>query len=154
MTFYTIDYIKSQDNMTNIIHWTVLGILVFAGLVLAFMYFKHQHKGRYRDLAILVLLVGLFTIGLQLQNMNGIKQVDAKKSQLVDILNDVAKKENVPVDQIAVDGKTSQSQMLIKAGKKDQYLDLTFNPDMTSYTVAPTEIAVPKDQITVKTGDK
>ncbi|WP_143696250.1 DUF3290 family protein, partial [Weissella viridescens] len=89
------------------------------GIVLAFMYFKHQHKGRYRDLAILVLLVGLFTIGLQLQNMNGIKQVDAKKSQLVDILNDVAKKENVPVDQIAVDGKTSQSQMLIKAGKKD-----------------------------------
>ncbi len=32
MTFYTIDYIKSQDNMTNIIHWTVLGILVFAGI--------------------------------------------------------------------------------------------------------------------------
>lgn len=152
MTFYTIEFLKNQNDSMVVIYWSMFWILLvtFAGLEL--MYVKNRKRGRYRDFAILVLLVAFFVIGLRIEALDGLKQVTNNKSQLVTVLEQVADSEGVSKDKVAIDNQTVSSNMIVKVDK--EYFELQFNNDMNSYTLAPATVTVPDKQIEVKTGDK
>ncbi|MBM7617191.1 membrane-associated HD superfamily phosphohydrolase [Weissella uvarum] len=148
MTFYTIEFLKTQSNMNNIIKWAVLGFFVIVGIFFAVKYFKKRREGRYRDVAVLVLLASVFTIGLLLQDADGLKQ--SNKSQLTSVMEQVAKKEGVPEKDVAINSTTLNSDMVAKA--KDKYYQVLFNSDMNSFTLNPINPVAPKSQIQVKDG--
>ena len=63
MPFYTYAYIVQQTHMNNLFQFILIMIVLVAWIGISVKYMHNRMKSKYRDLSIILFLVGVFLCG-------------------------------------------------------------------------------------------
>lgn len=138
MTFYTLDYLKAQRQVDQVVLYG-LGVIVLLGLTLTLItYAKNRLKTKYRDLSIIMFLVILYLLGLNYNSFEQHKSQTLSSSQIQPFLRSVAKEEHVAQTKVAVNSKTLADGIIVKVEHK--YYRVTLSPDRSSYNLERTHL--------------
>lgn len=91
MTFYTLDYLKAQHQVDQVVLYG-FGVVVLLILTLTLLaYAKNRLKTKYRDLSIIMVLIMLYLFGLNYNSFEQHKSQTLSSSQIQPFLRSVAK---------------------------------------------------------------
>ncbi|MDT2771075.1 DUF3290 domain-containing protein [Enterococcus pseudoavium] len=146
MTFYGIEYLKSQSGLNNYFkYFLIFGILIL--LVIAFsLYLRHRLETKYRDLSLISLLLLLFILGVQYSDYSQNQSRTSQSSQMVAVVERLAQEYNVPTNDILVNSTQLTDGTIVKL--KDNYYRVTLNADGASFILQHTHL-VNSDTTTV-----
>lgn len=132
MTFYSVDYLSKQNNLTNTVG-TLLVVITFillaAGLVARS---RHRFNTRYRDLTIIAFLFFLFFAGVQWTNLQSTNAKNTQQSAMANFAKNYVKEQNAKKGQVAFNSTSLVDGMIAKEGSR--YYQINLSKDGQSYT--------------------
>ncbi|USS93091.1 DUF3290 family protein [Fructilactobacillus ixorae] len=138
MNLYSYQYLIHNFSIVNYLY---LGLIIFVAafiLITGYIYYRNQNDFRFRNLFILVSLVGALVIALQAGRINEQRSSDSQTGQTVQILKSIAKQKHVPINQVYSSSNALSDGMTIKVGK--HFYVLNFNNDKTNYSMKETRL--------------
>lgn len=135
MTFYTIDYIKNNQNSYRTILYVLMLIAAGAMIIFTFLYLKDRFATRYRDLGIIALLFLLLFAGSQYEKYTQINSQKSQTTQIIPFIKSVARDNNVSENDVLVNSTTLQNGMIVRIDSKNIDYQLNLNADNNTYTL-------------------
>jgi hypothetical protein len=147
MTFYSYNYLVTQNSTPNFIAIVVTIVLAIALVFTGFRYIKNRADNKYRDLFIIFILGALLFVGINYNNYEKQLDVNTKTNQTLTLMRSVAKAKDVSVKKLYSNSSTPTEGMLIKDGKK--YYRVSFDNNQSSYTLTNANI-INTDNVTLQ----
>ena len=132
MTFYSLDYLVHQNNITYQVYITLLVITFIAmgtGLIASF---RHRFNMRYRDLTIIAFLAFLFFAGLTYNNLQNTQTQNSQQNEMAAFAKGYAKDQKAKKSELSFNSTTLQDGMIAKEGNK--FYQITLSKDQKSYS--------------------
>ena len=119
--------------------------ILLALLVLGVQVLRNGFTNRYRDLLVILSLVVVFFLGLEYQEYNRMKTYSEDSSRMAQFLHSFSADRSVPSEQLAVNSLKIRNGMILKVS--DDYYEVQFNPEFTTYTITRVYKMSPTDRI-------
>ncbi|MBS9335588.1 DUF3290 domain-containing protein [Fructobacillus sp. M1-13] len=132
MTFYSLDYLIHQNNLTNKVYLTLLVVALVAVSVGLTASFRHRFNMRYRDLTIIAFLTFLFFGGLTFTNLQNTQAQNLQQNEMATFAKAYASDQKVKKSTLAFNSTTMQDGMIAKEGKS--FYQITLSKDQKSYS--------------------
>lgn len=138
MTFYDISYLESQGGFNDIVKYTVFAILVIALIVLAILYARHRMQTKYRQLGIIVFLFIVLAFTGEYTNYQKSESENTQNQQMIGFIQKVAKDEKVSTDDVRVNSKYFNDNIIVKIQNK--YYQVLLNSDRSAFQLVETHL--------------
>ncbi|USS86162.1 DUF3290 family protein [Fructilactobacillus cliffordii] len=138
MNLYSYQYLINNFSAVNYFY---IGLIVFVAAIMVitgYFYYRNQNDFRFRNLFILVSLVGALVIVLQVSRFNNQRSSDSQTGQTVQVLKTLAKQKHVPINQVYSSSNVLSDGMTIKLGK--HFYLVHMNNDKTNYSIQETKL--------------
>lgn len=132
MTFYSLDYLLSQNNLTNKVFFILLIVAFVAVSIGLIASFRHRFNMRYRDLTIIAFLSFIFLAGLTYTNLQNTQTQSLQQNEMATFAKAYAKDQKVKRSDLSFNSTTMQDGMIAKEGNK--YYQITLSKDQQSYS--------------------
>lgn len=132
MTFYSVDYLTKQNNLTNTVVILLVAltfVLLAVGLIATF---RHRFNTRYRDLTIIAFLFFVFFAGVQFTDLQNTNIRNSQQSQMTAFVKNYVKAQHVKTDDVYFNSTSLADGMIAKEGKN--YYQIGLSKDGQSYT--------------------
>ncbi|WP_390410592.1 DUF3290 domain-containing protein [Lacticaseibacillus jixiensis] len=133
MNFYSLRYVEHQANLTNYFKYGVMAIALLVMLLGLSLYWQHRMQTKYRDLALIMLLVLVFVGGVQYSDYQQANNQRNQTSQMAGFLSSVAADQGV--DKHQVYANTTQLGDGIVLSIHGRYYRVDLNADASSYVL-------------------
>lgn len=133
MQFYTYAYIVQQTQMHNLFQFILIMVVLVAWIVMSVKYMHNRMKSKYRDLSIILFLVGLFLCGANWDEYTKYRQNEENISRMTLFLSHFS--DNIAIDEhdLAVNSLRLQNGMIVKRG--NDYFRIDFDTNFTAYRI-------------------
>ncbi|CAM3218405.1 DUF3290 family protein [Lactococcus laudensis] len=133
MDFFGIEFLKEHSGLIDYIWY----ILIFGLLIILLFVFglalKHRMKTKYRELSLIVLLLLMFSLGIQYSNYKMYQSRQSQSSQMVLFMQSLAQSKETSINNIYVNSTQYSDGIIVLID--DKYYKVTINPDQKSYTL-------------------
>ena len=145
MDFYTLAYVESQAVIGQTWGFIIIVAVLLALLILGVQVLRNGFTSRYRDLMIILSLIVVFFLGLEYQEYNRMKTYSEDSSRMAQFLHSFSAARSVPSEQLAVNSLKIRNGMILKVS--DDYYEVQFNPEFSTYTITRVYKVSPIDRI-------
>ena len=138
MEFYTYAYVVQRGEFTSLLQYIMTSILLVALLVVGVKIMYNRFDTKFRDLGIIIVLGLVFLLGLQVNDYT--RDVDSaeESSYMVQFLNNLSERADVPKDKIRVNTLRVQDRMIVSI--EEAYFEVTFTMNKDGYSLRPVEM--------------
>ena len=134
MEFYTYAYVVQRGEFTSLLQYIMTSILLVALLVVGVKVMYNRFDTKFRDLGIIIVLGLVFLLGLQVNDYNSAEE----SSYMVQFLNNLSERADVPKDKIRVNTLRVQDRMIVNI--EEAYFEVTFTMNKDGYSLRPVEM--------------
>lgn len=100
MNFYSYRYLIQQNNQQNLFYIVSAGVVALIVIVMGWLWWRHRTEMKYRDLFVIMMLLLLLIIGSQVNEWQSVKNDFNQKSQIIQIMQRIAKVKHVKKNQV------------------------------------------------------
>lgn len=100
MNFYSYKYLIQQNNQQNLFYIVSAGVVALIVIVMGWLWWRHRTEMKYRDLFVIMMLLLLLIIGSQVNEWQSVKNDFNQKSQIIQIMQRIAKIKHVKKNQV------------------------------------------------------
>lgn len=100
MNFYSYKYLIQQNNQQNLFYIISAGVVALIVIVMGWLWWRHRTEMKYRDLFVIMMLLLLLIIGSQVNEWQSVKNDFNQKSQIIQIMQRIAKVKHVKKNQV------------------------------------------------------
>ncbi|KRL42375.1 MAG: DUF3290 family protein [Liquorilactobacillus nagelii] len=100
MNFYSYKYLIQQNNQQNLFYIVSAGVVALIVIVMGWLWWRHRTEMKYRDLFVIMMLLLLLIIGSQVNEWQSVKNDFNQKSQIIQIMQRIAKVKHVKKNQV------------------------------------------------------
>lgn len=134
MNFYSYDYLVHQNNQQNIFYLISIATVAIIAIIMGVLWWRQRTELKYRDLFVIMMLLLFLVIGSQVNEWQNVRNEYSQKSQVIRIVQSVAKEKHVKRDQVWASTTNVTSGMLIKVRKC--FYKIEVNDDSSSFTMS------------------
>lgn len=145
MDFYTVSYVESQITSGHTLGFVIFVVILLALLGVGIQVLRNGFTSRYRDLAVILSLIIVFFLGLEYQEYGRMKNYSEDSSRMAQFLHSFSADRGVDEGQLAVNSLKVRNGMILKVS--DEYYEVQFNPEFTTYTITRVYTVSPTDRI-------
>ena len=138
MEFYTYAYVVQRGEFTTLLQYIVTSILLVALLVVGVKVMYNRFDTKFRDLGIIIVLGLVFLLGLQVNDYTRDINSAEESSYMVQFLNNLSERADVPKDKIRVNTLRVQDRMIVNI--EEAYFEVTFTMNKDGYSLRPVEM--------------
>ena len=138
MEFYTYAYVVQRGEFTTLLQYIVTSILLVALLVVGVKVMYNRFDTKFRDLGIIIVLGLVFLLGLQVNDYTRDINSAEESSYMVQFLNNLSERADVPKDKIRVNTLRVQDRMIVSI--EEAYFEVTFTMNKDGYSLRPVEM--------------
>ena len=138
MEFYTYAYVVQRGEFTSLLQYIMTSILLVALLVVGVKVMYNRFDTKFRDLGIIIVLGLVFLLGLQVNDYTRDINSAEESSYMVQFLNNLSERADVPKDKIRVNTLRVQDRMIVSI--EEAYFEVTFTMNKDGYSLRPVEI--------------
>lgn len=113
MEFYTYAYVVQRGEFTSLLQYIMTSILLVALLVVGVKVMYNRFDTKFRDLGIIIVLGLVFLLGLQVNDYTRDINSAEESSYMVQFLNNLSERADVPKDKIRVNTLRVQDRMIV-----------------------------------------
>jgi hypothetical protein len=133
LQFYTYAYLQSQAQVSYLFQYGLIFFILVALVIITAKYMRNRLQSKYRDLSIILLLIGLFLIGSNWDSYSRQRETRENTSRMMQFLDTFSDNMTLSESDIAVNSLRLQDGMLIKI--RDDYYRIDFNSSYTAYRI-------------------
>ena len=138
MEFYTYAYVVQRGEFTSLLQYIMTSILLVALLVVGVKIMYNRFDTKFRDLGIIIVLGLVFLLGLQVNDYTRDINSAEESSYMVQFLNNLSERADVPKDKIRVNTLRVQDRMIVNI--EEAYFEVTFTMNKDGYSLRPVEM--------------
>ena len=138
MEFYTYAYVVQRGEFTSLLQYIMTPILLVALLVVGVKVMYNRFDTKFRDLGIIIVLGLVFLLGLQVNDYTRDINSAEESSYMVQFLNNLSERADVPKDKIRVNTLRVQDRMIVSI--EEAYFEVTFTMNKDGYSLRPVEM--------------
>ena len=138
MEFYTYAYVVQRGEFTSLLQYIMTSILLVAVLVGGVKVMYNRFDTKFRDLGIIIVLGLVFLLGLQVNDYTRDINSAEESSYMVQFLNNLSERADVPKDKIRVNTLRVQDRMIVNI--EEAYFEVTFTMNKDGYSLRPVEM--------------
>ena len=138
MEFYTYAYVVQRGEFTSLLQYIMTSILLVALLVVGVKVMYNRSDTKFRDLGIIIVLGLVFLLGLQVNDYTRDANSAEESSYMVQFLNNLSERADVPKDKIRVNTLRVQDRMIVNI--EEAYFEVTFTMNKDGYSLRPVEM--------------
>ena len=138
MEFYTYAYVVQRGEFTSLLQYIMTSILLVALLVVGVKVMYNRFDTKFRDLGIIIVLGIVFLLGLQVNDYTRDINSAEESSYMVQFLNNLSERADVPKDKIRVNTLRVQDRMIVNI--EEAYFEVTFTMNKDGYSLRPVEM--------------
>ena len=138
MEFYTYAYVVQRGEFTSLLQYIMTSILLVALLVVGVKVMYNRFDTKFRDLGIIIVLWLVFLLGLQVNDYTRDINSAEESSYMVQFLNNLSERADVPKDKIRVNTLRVQDRMIVSI--EEAYFEVTFTMNKDGYSLRPVEM--------------
>ena len=138
MEFYTYAYVVQRGEFTSLLQYIMTSILLVALLVVGVKVMYNRFDTNFRDLGIIIVLGLVFLLGLQVNDYTRDINSAEESSYMVQFLNNLSERADVPKDKIRVNTLRVQDRMIVSI--EEAYFEVTFTMNKDGYSLRPVEM--------------
>ena len=138
MEFYTYAYVVQRGEFTSLLQYIMTSILLVALLVVGVKVMYNRFDTKFRDLGIIIGLGLVFLLGLQVNDYTRDINSAEESSYMVQFLNNLSERADVPKDKIRVNTLRVQDRMIVNI--EEAYFEVTFTMNKDGYSLRPVEM--------------
>ena len=138
MEFYTYAYVVQRGEFTSLLQYIMTSILLVALLVVGVKIMYNRFDTKFRDLGIIIVLGLVFLLGLQVNDYTRDINSAEESSYMVQFLNNLSERADVPKDKIRVNTLRVQDRMIVSI--EEAYFEVTFTMNKDGYSLRPVEM--------------
>ena len=138
MEFYTYAYVVQRGEFTSLLQYIMTSILLVALLVVGVKVMYNRFATKFRDLGIIIVLGLVFLLGLQVNDYTRDINSAEESSYMVQFLNNLSERADVPKDKIRVNTLRVQDRMIVNI--EEAYFEVTFTMNKDGYSLRPVEM--------------
>lgn len=138
MEFYTYAYVVQRGEFTSLLQYIMTSILLVALLVVGVKVMYNRFDTKFRDLGIIIVLGLVFLLGLQVNDYTRDVNSAEESSYMVQFLNNLSERADVPKDKIRVNTLRVQDRMIVNI--EEAYFEVTFTMNKDGYSLRPVEM--------------
>ena len=138
MEFYTYAYVVQRGEFTSLLQYIMTSILLVALLVVGVKVMYNRFDTKFRDLGIIIVLGLVFLLGLQVNDYTRDINSAEESSYMVQFLNNLSERADVPKDKIRVNTLRVQDRMIVSI--EEAYFEVTFTMNKDGYSLWPVEM--------------
>lgn len=138
MEFYTYAYVVQRGEFTSLLQYIMTSILLVALLVVGVKVMYNRFDTKFRDLGIIIVLGLVFLLGLQVNDYTRDINSAEESSYMVQFLNNLSERADVPKDKIRVNTLRVQDRMIVSI--EEAYFEVTFTMNKDGYSLRPVEM--------------
>ena len=138
MEFYTYAYVVQRGEFTSLLQYVMTSILLVALLVVGVKVMYNRFDTKFRDLGIIIVLGLVFLLGLQVNDYTRDINSAEESSYMVQFLNNLSERADVPKDKIRVNTLRVQDRMIVNI--EEAYFEVTFTMNKDGYSLRPVEM--------------
>jgi len=138
MEFYTYAYVVQRGEFTSLLQYIMTSILLVALLVVGVKIMYNRFDTKFRDLGIIIVLGLVFLLGLQVNDYTRDVNSAEESSYMVQFLNNLSERADVPKDKIRVNTLRVQDRMIVSI--EEAYFEVTFTMNKDGYSLRPVEM--------------
>lgn len=138
MEFYTYAYVVQRGEFTSLLQYIMTSILLVALLVVGVKVMYNRFDTKFRDLGIIIVLGLVFLLGLQVNDYTRDINSAEESSYMVQFLNNLSERADVPKDKIRVNTLRVQDRMIVNI--EEAYFEVTFTMNKDGYSLRPVEM--------------
>ncbi|MCJ1975058.1 DUF3290 domain-containing protein [Lactococcus piscium] len=148
MDFYGIDFLRGHSGIIDYIWYLLIFSLLVILLIVLGLSLRHRLKTKYRELSLIVLLLLMFSLGIQYSNYKINQSKQSQSSQMVSFLQSLSKSQEVSIDDIYVNSTQFSDGVTVLIN--DKYYKVTLNIDQKTYILTETYLIDSKVNIISK----
>lgn len=148
MDFYGIDFLRGHSEITDYIWYILIFSLLVVLLIVLGLSLRHRLNTKYRELSLIVLLLLMFSLGVQYSNYKINQSKRSQSSQMVAFLQSLSKSQEVSVTDIYANSTQFNDSVIVLIN--DKYYRVTFDADQKTYTLTDTYLVDSKVNIIKK----
>lgn len=133
MTFYSVDYLTKNNNLSDTIGLYLMAIVFVLMAIGAFASIRHRLTTKYRDLSMIALLLFLFLAGARYTDYEQAKTNESHITQMASFAKQVAKTQHVKTSALYFNQTTVSDGMLVRVNQ--HFYRMTISLDQQSYTL-------------------
>ena len=137
MEFYTYAVVQ-RGEFTSLLQYIMTSILLVALLVVGVKVMYNRFDTKFRDLGIIIVLGLVFLLGLQVNDYIRDANSAEESSYMVQFLNNLSERADVPKDKIRVNTLRVQDRMIVNI--EEAYFEVTFTMNKDGYSLRPVEM--------------
>ena len=138
MEFYTYAYVVQRGEFTSLLQYIMTSILLVALLVVGVKVMYNRFDTKFRDLGIIIVLGLVFLLGLQVNDYTRDINSAEESSYMVQFLNNLSERADVPKDKIRVNTLRVQDRMIVNI--EEAYFEVTITMNKDGYSLRPVEM--------------
>ena len=138
MEFYTYAYVVQRGEFTSLLQYIMTSILLVALLIVGVKIMYNRFDTKFRDLGIIIVLGLVFLLGLQVNDYTRDINSAEESSYMVQFLNNLSERADVPKDKIRVNTLRVQDRMIVNI--EEAYFEVTFTMNKDGYSLRPVEM--------------
>ena len=138
MEFYTYAYVVQRGEFTSLLQYIMTSILLVALLVVGVKVMYNRFDTKFRDLGIIIVLGLVFLLGLQVNDYTRDINSAEESSYMVQFLNNLSERADVPKDKIRVNTLRVQDRMIVSI--EEAYFEVTFTMNKDGYSLRSVEM--------------
>ena len=138
MEFYTYAYVVQRGEFTSLLQYIMTSILLVALLVVGVKGMYNRFDTKFRDLGIIIVLGLVFLLGLQVNDYTRDINSAEESSYMVQFLNNLSERADVPKDKIRVNTLRVQDRMIVNI--EEAYFEVNFTMNKDGYSLRPVEM--------------
>ena len=138
MEFYTYAYVVQRGEFTSLLQYIMTSILLVALLVVGVKVMYNRFDTKFPALGIIILLGLVFLLGLQVNDYTRDINSAEESSYMVQFLNNLSERADVPKDKIRVNTLRVQDRMIVNI--EEAYFEVTFTMNKDGYSLRPVEM--------------
>lgn len=138
MEFYTYAYVVQRGEFTSLLQYIMTSSLLVALLVVGVKVMYNRFDTKFRDLGIIIVLGLVFLLGLQVNDYTRDINSAEESSYMVQFLNNLSERADVPKDKIRVNTLRVQDRMIVNI--EEAYFEVTFTMNKDGYSLRPVEM--------------
>ena len=138
MEFYTYASVVQRGEFTSLLQYIMTSILLVALLVVGVKVMYNRFDTKFRDLGIIIVLGLVFLLGLQVNDYTRDINSAEESSYMVQFLNNLSERADVPKDKIRVNTLRVQDRMIVNI--EEAYFEVNFTMNKDGYSLRPVEM--------------
>lgn len=133
MNFYSYNYLIQQNNQQNMFYVVSAIVVAIIVIIMGWLWWRHRTELKYRDLFVIMMLLLFLIIGSQVNEWQSVKSDFDQKSQVIQIMQRVAKVKQVKRSQVWSNTTDLTNGMLVKVNQ--QIYRVTINDSGSNFSL-------------------